>query len=272
MEPILKNNIVLLGENSRLTEALKKQVRESTIIPKNQYSNWNNSSFLENLISKHEGSTLIITKAILDPGRSRDEVYYWNFLFPKNLITQIIKQKSNTKVVTIGSVHELSNITNNYLISKRELAQYILEKKDFRFKHIRLHTIYGQGLPVPNMFLGQMYDSLKNNKPFKMSHGMQLRQYHDYQTIAKNLKHVIDNWTNTSSSIDFNGKEWIRLKDLALEVFSFFEKEYLLEIGEIESNQNELIDLENFEIGPYNFPEAIPTIIKYLKKILDEKS
>lgn len=268
----MRNNLVLVGENSRLTGALKKQLRESIIISKNQYSNWNNNSFIEDLISKNEKSILIITKAILDPGRGINEVFYWNFQFPKKLIDQIIKQQSKTKVITIGSVHELSNITNNYLESKRELANYILEKKDKRFKHIRLHTIYGQGLPIPNMFLGQMYNSLKNNKPFKMSHGMQLRQYHDYQSIAEHLSYVIDNWTKTNSAININGNEWVRLKDLAKEVFSFFKKEYLLEIGKIKSNQNELVNLEDVELGPYNFPDAIPKIIEYLKSFLDEKS
>ncbi len=104
-----------------------------------------------------------------------------------------------------------------------------------------------------------------------MSHGLQLRQYHDYQTIAKHLNYVIDNWTKTNSTINFNGKEWIRLKDLAKEVFSFFKKECLLEIGKLESNQNELVNLEDLEVGPYNFPDAIPTIIEYLKRVLDEK-
>jgi hypothetical protein len=266
------SRVVLIGTNSRLSLAIRNQNQNALLVSREIYTAWDQSDELEELISTFKEATIIINKALLDSNIDDKMIYHWNYCFPRFVIETVLKYKSNCRVLTIGSIHESSSINNSYLRSKRKLANYIESKNDARFKHIRLHTIYGEGVPIPTMFIGQIFDAILSNKPFAMSSGLQYRQYHDYFHVAKHILTIVEYWESTKSLINLNGYEWLRLKDMAIAVFDAFDKTELLKIGELSNIENEVTVPPTLEGESFLFPEAIPSIISYLKKTISEES
>lgn len=266
------NNVVLIGETSRLSIAIGNQNKNAFFVSREIYTAWDQNDDLEELISNFQDATIIINKAILDSNIDDNTIYHWNYYFPRFVIETVLKHKTNCRVLTVGSIHESSRIENTYLQSKRKLANYISSKNNASFKHIRLHTIYGEGVPINTMFLGQIFDAILCNKSFAMSSGLQYRQYHDYLHVAKHILKIVENWELSKSFINLNGHEWLRLKDIAIAIFDAFDKPELLKIGELTGIEKEVIDLPALEGELFQFPEAIPSIISYLRKTFSEKS
>lgn len=266
------NKVILIGEGSRLSSSILNQNRKAILLPREFYSTWQQDDQIEELISNFKEGTIVINKAILDPKYEKEKIYHWNYYLPRFIIEMVIKHQSKCCILTIGSIHEHSGIENNYLNSKRELSNYIASLNDSRFKHVRLHTLYGEGMPISNMFLGQIFEALYFNKPFLMSYGMQYRQYHDYFHVAKHILSLIANWQNTRQFIDLNGVEWLRLKDIAKGIFEAFDKSHLLKIGKLSSVEEEIVVRPSLEAETFEFPKAIPGIVSYFNKTFNEKS
>ena len=136
---------------------------------------------------------------------------------------------------------------------------------------IRLHTLFGIGIPPKNMFLGQIFNSLKNKTKFNMSDGNQFRQYHHYNEVSNLLNMILSSKSN-EKIIDLSGEIWIKLKDLANSIYSYFDCLELLNIGSLKKSQNEIINTNNQFIsnGDFQFENPLMNINKYLEMLLNE--
>ncbi len=270
--------VLVIGENSRLTKSLVHISKIPLIVVKKEiYEKWFYDHELISYLKKIGFSnydSIIITKSIIDPGFDINELNKWNFLFQKKIIEILELNKIKTNIFLIGSIFEKSLIINNYLDSKRNLSNYILTN-EFSYINpliIRLHTLYGIGHPPSNMFLGQIFNSLKNKTKFNMSDGNQIRQYHHYNEVSNFLLDIISNLRVKVKILDLTGNEWVKLKDLANSIFNYFKCTELLNIGSLKKPQNEIIETENQFIndGNFQFENPIISINQYLEILLNE--
>ena len=262
------NKIVVIGQNSRLSKVLLSLSDNSISVPKEIYVNWKNENVLSELVLTFEGSTVFITKGVLNRQENLANIMDWNYSFPRLIIDEIIRSDVKCNVVTFGSIHELTSIDNPYLNSKRKLSSYVNLIERPNVKHFRLHTIFGEGLPVSHMFIGQIYSSLKTGTLFQMTAGAQLRQYHDYETLASHVLKSVKNLESLPSCYNVNGPYWISLREIAVAVFREFSKEELLRINELSIPSNEVMDVDKSLLTTCNFDEPIPLLLDYFKKLL----
>jgi|TARA_B110000208_G_scaffold191681_1_gene259529 hypothetical protein len=270
--------ILVLGENSRLTKSLVNISKTPLIVVKKEiYENWFDDAtlilYLKN-IGFSNNDSIIITKSIINPNYDFNEVNKWNFLFQKNIIQILELHSIKANVFFTGSIFEKTLVKNNYLDSKRNLSNYILtnEFSSVTPLVIRLHTLYGIGDPPSNMFLGQIFTSLKNKTKFNMSDGNQVRQYHHYNEVSSFLLNIVSGSKLNVKIIDFTGNEWVKLKDLANSIYNYFNCLELLNIGSLKKSKNEIIKTENQFIsnGDFQFKNPLISINKYLEKSLNE--
>lgn len=270
--------ILVVGENSRLTKSLVNISNTPLIVVKKEiYDKWFNDSmlilYLKN-IGFSNNDSIIITKSIINPNNDFNEVNKWNFLFQKKIIKTLELHSIKANVFFTGSIFEKTLVRNNYLDSKRNLTNYILTNEFYSVTPliIRLHTLYGIGDPPSNMFLGQIFTSLKDKTKFNMSDGNQVRQYHHYNEVSIFLLNIVLSSKLNVKIIDFTGSEWIKLKDLAKSIYKYFNCLELLNIGSLEKSKHEIIKNENQFIsnGDFQFKNPLISINKYLEKALNE--
>ena len=269
--------ILVLGENSRLTKSLVNISKTPLIVVKKEiYENWFDNRMLILYLKDigfSDNDSIIITKAIINPNYDFNELNKWNFLFQKKIIQILEHNNIRANVFLTGSIFEKTLLRDNYLNSKRNLSNYILTNKFLYVKPlvIRLHTLYGIGNPPGNMFLGQIFTSLKNKTKFNMSDGNQVRQYHHYNEVSSLLLNIVSGSKLNVKTIDFTGKEWVKLKDLASSIYKYFNCLELLNIGALKKSQNEVTKTENKFIsnGNFQFKNPLISINKYLEKSLN---
>ena len=275
----MNDKLIIIGENSRLTKSLKSIYSGNIfIVKKKLYVNWNSENSFLNFLDSfviNENDSILINKAIINPNFNLREINKWNFHFQKNIIKALERKKIKNRVYTTGSIFEKTNIENKYLNSKRNLSNYILQT-DFnsvRPCHLRFHTLFGIDSPSENMFLGQIFNSIKKKTTFKMSHGNQLRQYHHYNEVSKHLLNVFSDSKSNNKIIEITGREWVKLIDIARSVFNYFDCDNLLKPGKIKSSNEEITDIKDtvLSTGNYSFSPALQKINNYLEQLLNEK-
>ena len=187
----------------------------------------------------------IFAGGITDPHVSVEKINYSNIEFPKRVIEATFDH-SNFRYLTLGSINENVELfykNNNYLRSKLELGR-LIEKKSYEsngkdhFLHLRLHTLYG-GKPKDHMFLGQIAKAIKNGTVFRMSSGLQLREYHHVDDIAVTIRSILEREWDFGPIVEINSGKPVRLAELAKAIFKAFKKEELLEIGSIPTPSGE---------------------------------
>jgi nucleoside-diphosphate-sugar epimerase len=93
------------------------------------------------------------------------------------------------------------------------------------------------------MFLGQMISALRAGRPFAMSAGTQLREYHHVADVAQAASRLLSlaPWPEEPVLALSTGRP-VRLADLAMAVFTRMQRQTDLQIGALPSPQ-----AENFE-------------------------
>jgi hypothetical protein len=131
-------------------------------------------------------TTLLMLSAIVDPSQPKSLVAKANLEIPKRLFDYVLNLGLTPKMVTIGSVMERLTAGNEYIASKQELSNWLIENLDQDdFAHIRFPTLVGATPPPRHMFLFQLAAAVANQSEFRMSRGNQYRQYLRYSDAAK---------------------------------------------------------------------------------------
>jgi nucleoside-diphosphate-sugar epimerase len=180
---------------------------------------------------------IVFASGLTDPSASARDLALANVERPVGVIGATI-DREQLRYVTIGSVLETVPslaASNRYLASKAALWTRIEalaadSRLDGRIAHLRAHTVYG-GAPAPHSFLGQMHESLRARRPFRMSEGRQLREYAHVDDVARSIAALLAGPWAGPVAIDLNTGEPVRLSDLARAVFRAFDSEQLLQLG-----------------------------------------
>jgi nucleoside-diphosphate-sugar epimerase len=161
-----------------------------------------------------------------------------NFELPKSIAKASIDLP--IRLITFGSVHEESKISNPYMDSKRKFRDYLVNQdSNFNWNHFQLHTLYSEMLPKPYMFLGQMLQALSVRGKFKMSSGTQLRQFHHTSDVVDAIDSLLPG-IEVNSVLQVSSNDSIRLVDLASTIFLQLGELEKLEIGTLTDRENEV--------------------------------
>lgn len=180
------------------------------------------------------------------------------------------------RLVTIGSALEDRpelQAANRYIASKAALVEAITKARAgaaaaraVGWQHVRLHTLYGRRTPHPCMFLGQMFDALRERRPFPMSSGRQLREYHAVDDVAHAiLSHLSSG--DRKETATFSSGYAIRLGDLARAVFEHFGVPEMLQIGALADQTGEVYAPIAADTVHFNAREPIAGILAWLEGI-----
>ena len=272
---------VIIGARGRLgrTIALSSHADLVMTPPRSLYAEWwredavdKISQYLEKVISAP--GNIYVASGIINPCSCREEHYQANYLLPRNIIEG--GTKMGFKVVTFGTVMEsvISDQTvNPYLSNKIKLGKFVrnFSEKSKLALHIRLHTLFGGGMPEEFMFLGQILRSLIGKSEFNMTPGGQLREYHHVDDEVLAISKILEG--NESGCIELNHGAALTLKDIAQYIFSAFSMSELLKVGKLQIPAD-----DNFKsvfkrpdvIKDLYFRETLPALVDYLRLWTDQ--
>lgn len=222
---------------------------------------------------KDSGRSLVFNCAgVLDSRSDGNLLNKVNVELP--MMLQEVCSETGLSLVTFGTIMENYPKyceSNPYLYSKLLWARQI--RKSENNLHLQLHTLYG-GKIQSHMFLGQIYESLKNNEAFAMSDGKQLREYHHIDEAAEIISLFISQGSYGTKPIS-NGKP-LRLGELASKLYQYFGKSELLELASFKSHEleniNDIYESEEL-IKKFPFRDSFHGIVKWFSElgIKDEK-
>jgi len=271
--------IYLLGGRGRLARALGRLFpgAELSSPERSVYEDWWQSDAADRVaryFSKAApGSSILVTSGLLDPSLSRADHERVNLQLPVQVIEGA--RKAGLRVLTFGTVMErLQEPPNVYIDTKASLGRHVAQRAAAgdAVTHLQIHTLYGGGEPAPFMFLGQMCRALREGRPFEMSPGRQLREYHHVDDDAVATRAVLG--SETDGVIALSHGEPCSLGQLASHVFQELGQPGLLRIGALPEPQNDNYAavlprpacLEGVE-----FRSAMDGVVEYLRSLVSSR-
>jgi nucleoside-diphosphate-sugar epimerase len=225
----------VLGGTGRLGQALLREhgAGHAAAVPRAVYAGWGDSDAPAGIrawFQQHAqaGDTVYVTCGLLDPSLPPTDHRRVNTLLPMHVATAA--EGLGIQVVSFGTVLEQLVVQgpNAYVASKLELAQFAAASGS-QLLHLRLHTLYGGGPPAPFMFLGLMLAALKAGRPFPMTPGAQLREYHHVQDEARAVRALCQQPRRGTLALSHG--QPVTLRQLAEAVFSAAGQPGLLQVG-----------------------------------------
>ena len=215
--------------------------------------------------------TIFVASGVMDPKSCTSDIMKVNYHLPINIIQGV--KKLGFKVVTFGTVMErfLPN-GNSYIQSKIALAAYVAtESAGARVLHIQIHTLYGVNSPIPYMFLGGVLKALREQTPFLMTSGNQIREYHHISDDVKAIRLLEKSEIYGIQHLSHGDP--VKLVDLAISIFNDFNMSTLLVVGGLneptqENSEGILIRPDYF--SQLNFRKTLPAVSHYLQDVLND--
>ena len=255
----MKRKVVLFGASGRLGQSLNSKLAKLqipvTVVPSHIAKNLNvtkDETAIEEWVSHILGggkTDLVFANGNTNLQKSREKLFRDNFEFPLRVIKASM-HISSVRYLTFGSALEnFENFAkfNPYVEGKKKLAErienYFKTELSGQICHLRLHTLYGGVSPSPHMFLGQMLSALRANRPFLMSEGRQLREYHHIDDVTEAIVHLLHQKRFSIPIVTLSSGNPVRLVDLAKAVFTSLNQLSNLEIGKLETGKNENFDM-----------------------------
>ncbi|WP_051593608.1 NAD(P)-dependent oxidoreductase [Achromobacter sp. DH1f] len=214
-----------------------------------------------------QGATIYVASGLLDPALPQEELLGVNYHLPRNVIDGAAA--IGARVITFGTVMEsLLRSKNPYIQSKTALAAYVAEAvgAGAPAAHLQIHTLFGAGVPSPFMFLGQMLAALREDRPFKMTSGRQLREYHHLDDEACAVRKIAE--SSVTGVLNVSHGRPVSLRAVAESVFGAFGRDDLLCVGALteppEENYQKILPPTEL-LDPDAFRETLPAIAKYMQ-------
>lgn len=268
---------IVLGSRGRLGRAIAESLPEGCVaVPTRAvYAEWCRDGAAD-LVSRffeawaqRDGGTVYVAAGLIDPRRSSDEHLRVNYLLARNVIEGATKL--GFRVVTFGTVMEAvvsDTSVNPYFDSKIRLSNFVSDysAKSGLALHVRIHTLFGGGLPEPFMFLGQMLTSLVSHSEFKMSTGEQLREYHHVDDDVVSIGRLLE--SGASGTICLSHGEPVTLKAMASYIFDAFQCPELLRVGAFSrpANDNYSVLFDRpASLEGVMFRDTLPAVADYLR-------
>ena len=266
---------LILGSEGNLGKALveKLQPKDFQVLNKRDIQDWASptipvvmNNFFEK--SKYSYESVFVCAGIIDQSRHSNELMAVNCFLPRNLLQLSVKY--GYKVITFGSVHENSLIENPYINSKRAYLNILKDSHaEGNFLHFQLNTLFGGFQNRSSTFLGQLESAIRQKSIFRMSSGIQLREFHNIGLAASStLDAIIDSLDQKGTHPIFHGNSLslAEVATVALEAFGLLNN---LRLGALADPANEVLESDFFSpkkaIWIDSFGHGLKDIIEYLK-------
>ena len=271
--------ILVIGSNGLVSTAIQQHyIDQETVVVRSQIAKSWAVSDSESRIREYVNSLPIRPSKIIncagltDPKLSKQLHVDVNFELPKNLLN--FSEEEEIDLITFGSVMENNSelcLQNPYLRAKEMFFSYISDrvKTNSKFLHLQLHTLYGGKKPHSHMFLGQMFAAIEKGGEFRMTDGLQLREYHHIDDDIQALTRIFD--TKSYGIIEISHNEKLTLRSIAEFVFSEFNVTSKLKLGELPNPSIELYTSEinlDSDARQKGFRATLPGITDYLRELL----
>jgi nucleoside-diphosphate-sugar epimerase len=268
---------VLLGGSGLIGRGLRRNFDGSTLhsLQRVDYQHWWDESripqirdFLSQFIDDSRRLRIYIACGVLSPREDPGLIQKVNELIPINIARAL--EETNSQIVTFGTIHESFEMHNEYIDSKRRLAQWLQSNyKTENFLHLRLHTLYDNDLPKKFMFLGALYDCISRGQNLQMSSGRQLREFHHVDDDIQALE--ILEMAGSKGFVDLNHGSTVSLFELATDVSKSFLNSGKIDVGFFPDplKENYKISFEKvFLDKALHFREANTSIVEIFKELL----
>ena len=272
---------LIIGARGRLGRAIALSCHPDLVMtpPRSLYAEWWREDAIDK-ISQYLGKAIaapcniFVASGIINPCLCKEEHYRANYLLHRNIIEG--GTKLGFKVVTFGTVMEsvVSDQTvNPYLSNKIKLGRFVksFSEKSNLALHIRLHTLFGGGMPEDFMFLGQIFRSLISKSEFNMTSGTQLREYHHVDDEVLAITKILE--SNASGCVELNHDAVFTLKDIAHYIFSAFSLSELLKVGKLQlpcDDNFKSVFKRPIVIKDIHFRETLPALVDYLRHCMNQ--
>jgi nucleoside-diphosphate-sugar epimerase len=270
--------IYVIGGRGRLGRAIQssRPSDEVVVLERAIYEDWWQSDAAPRIARFFEmapaGSAIIVAAGLLDPALPRADHQRVNVELPVRVMEAA--SKSGQRVVTFGTVMErLVEHPNPYVATKAELGRVVAERAAAgdAVLHLQVHTLYGGGEPASFMFLGQLLRALREGRPFEMSPGRQLREYHHVDDDVVAVHVALESGASGVEAISHG--EPCTLRDLASHVFTALDRVELLRVGarpEPPDDNYATVLAKPRVFENVRFRPALPGVTAYLKALLPE--
>ncbi|WKJ92017.1 NAD-dependent epimerase/dehydratase family protein [Methylomonas montana] len=271
--------IFVLGSHGRLGRAIAGSAlsNQTNNLHRSIYAEWwrdGSADAIARFFEKSANTKSIIYNAagIIDPKLNYEDHELINFKLAKNIV--VGATKLGLKVVTFGTVMEKvvgDKTTNPYYLSKTKLGHFVEEfcSNSNLALHIRIHTLFGGDRPSSFMFLGQILHAIESQTEFKMTPGMQLREYHHIDDEVAAIYRLVD--SGLSGAIELSHGQPVTLRELATYIFESYRCANLLKIGALPEPVNDnygLLFERTVELTDMVFRDTLPNVIQYLRSYL----
>jgi len=268
--------IYVIGGRGRLGRAIcaSRPAGEIVALEREVYERWWQSnagaSIARYFDCAEPGSVVLVVSGVLDPALPRAEHQRVNVDLPARIIDGACA--AGLRVVTFGTVMErLLEHPNAYIATKADLGRLAAERAAAGdpVTHLQLHTLYGGGEPAPFMFLGQLCRALREGRPFEMSPGRQLREYHHVNDDVAAMHAVLAAGANGVTALSHGAP--CTLRDLATHVFTSVERLELLRIGarpEPPDDNYATVLQRPRELEHIHFQSALQGVTAYVRSVL----
>ncbi|WP_313706110.1 NAD(P)-dependent oxidoreductase [Massilia sp.] len=265
----------LIGGRGRLGQAIARQYAADDIVSleREVYQHWAGPGAQADVAAYFApwagtGATIFVTSGLLDPKLPAGALWQVNVELPRNIIEGAAAL--GLRVITFGTVMEaLLAARNPYVNSKAALGEFAAARaaEGAPVTHVRVHTLYGGGLPSRFMFLGQILDALDNGAPFRMTQGKQLREYHHVDDDACAIRMLAE--TGVNGVLDLSHGAPLSLRELAGAVFETFGAAGQLQVGTLpepgEENYNTVFARHPM-LERASFRDTLPALVAYLEE------
>lgn len=270
--------IYVIGGRGRLGRAIQssRPSDEVVVLDRAIYEDWWQGDAPPRIARFFEAmppdSVILVAAGLLDPALPRADHQRVNVELPTRVMEGA--RRSGQRVVTFGTVMErLVEHPNAYVATKAELGRVVAERAAAgdAVLHLQIHTLYGGGEPAPFMFLGQLLRALREGRPFEMSPGRQLREYHHVDDDVAAVHAALE--AGSSGVVALSHGAPCTLRDLASHVFAALDRVELLRIGarpEPPDDNYATVLPQPSVIKNIPFRPALPGVTAYLKALLAE--
>ena len=263
--------ILLLGGRGRVGAALARSHGGSLrLLDRDDYATWSQDNAVETVERglarlASPGDLVCVASGLLDPAASPDALHAVNVVLPRNVLAA--GERLGLRTMTFGTILEALPTANPYVRSKIALGEHVAARAaaGAQATHVRLHTLFGGGAPHPFMFLGQLRDALRAGRPFEMTAGRQLREYHHVDDDAAAILHIAA--SGTTGVFELSHGQPVSLRAIATHVFDAFGRPDLLRLGALPDPREDNFDrvfARPALLDGVRFRDTLPAIVASL--------
>ena len=217
----------------------------------------NNANKLRKIFNKIEAQYLVHLAWDMNDLNSNN---HFKFLASSINMLDYFKESGGKKIVSIGTcfeykyktspLKESNKLTPDTIYAKcknylREISELYCYKNNIDFCWARIFYTYGKN-ENPKRLFPQIINGLKNNQRVSINHSLLKRDYMFAGDVAKALALILN--SEFSGIINICSGKAVSLKEFALTIAKNMNKENLLELKELDTNEPKLVVGDNSKL------------------------